>query len=158
MSSAVTISRIRFGEPNSGVYVLIIRLAHAQQITVGAMGRKSFPAGWYLYTGSARQGMRQRIQRHFRRDKPHRWHIDYMTTAEAARPIGAVIVADDRLPECALNKLVGDHVGNHAHVRGFGASDCRSGCPAHLWYSVSPVPMLEVAGVVGGVAITAACT
>ena len=138
------------GDVNSGVYVLVVRLAHAQHITVGAMGRKSFPAGWYFYTGSAKHGIRQRIQRHFRREKPHRWHIDYLTTAEAARPNGAVIVPDDRLPECALNRLVGHMVGNHVHVPGFGASDCQTGCPAHLWYSRKSIKPSNTAKLIGG--------
>jgi len=39
-----------------GLYELRIRLRRPATITVGALGRVRFPAGWYVYTGSARNG------------------------------------------------------------------------------------------------------
>jgi len=41
-------------------------------------GQIPFPAGWYVYTGSARNGLAQRVGRHLRHNKRKHWHIDYL--------------------------------------------------------------------------------
>ena len=61
-----------------GIYQLRIRLRRARAITVGALGPCRLPAGWYIYTGSARSGLAQRVSRHLRHDKRKQWHIDYL--------------------------------------------------------------------------------
>ena len=43
---------------NSGLYILPIRLEAPAHITVGALGEIAFLPGGYLYTGSARRGLR----------------------------------------------------------------------------------------------------
>ena len=70
-----------------------------------------------------------------------RWHIDYLTATAAAKPIGAILVPDGLLTQCELNQKVGNLMGNRAPIPGFGASDCRSGCPAHLWFSPKRVAL-----------------
>ena len=108
-------------------YRLHIRLAERVTVQVGKLGRFIFPAGRYVYTGSARRGLEARIARHYKKDKPLRWHIDYLTTRPQAE-----IFQVDRLdmPECAANRTVaGDII-----APGFGASDCRAGCGSHLRY------------------------
>lgn len=59
------------------LYTLSLALPRRRRIRVGALGTFVFPAGRYLYTGSARRGAAARIARHARRDKRLRWHIDY---------------------------------------------------------------------------------
>lgn len=56
-------------KPVPGVYQLVIRMRRPAVITVGALGRCRFPAGWYVYTGSARNGLEQRIRWHLRQEK-----------------------------------------------------------------------------------------
>lgn len=127
-----------------------MRLSRPASIEVGALGRFHFPAGWYAYVGSARKAMRKRVERHFAREKNKRWHIDYLSTAEHAEPIGAVLLPADAVGECELNRMVGELMGGTTPVPGFGASDCREGCPAHLWSCGAAVSLLEIAGLRDG--------
>ena len=59
-----------------GTYVLMLELTSEKQLQIGKLGRFRFSGGYYLYIGSARGGLEARIRRHFRRQKPLRWHID----------------------------------------------------------------------------------
>jgi len=118
-------------EDNS--YQLLIYLKKARRIQVGALGRFHFAAGYYLYSGSAKRNLQARLARHCRRDKPLRWHIDYLTSLPQATVVETRVFHDD---ECRLHQgSPGEEV-----VPGFGASDCSSGCGAHLKYlGTSPV-------------------
>lgn len=108
-------------------YCLYIRVLRPCRIRAGRLVAVWLPAGWYVYTGSARRGLRARLERHLRRDKPRRWHVDWLLTRAAAEV--AHVVVDTR-PECRLNRAAGGSVP----VAGFGASDCRAGCGSHLRY------------------------
>ncbi len=120
---------------NSGLYLLLVKLTAPVCLQAGALGRFACAPGWYIYVGSARRNLRQRVSRHLSRPKRVRWHIDSLTRAAAARPLGAVLVPGREWTECALNQAVGHRFGNTAPIPGFGASDCRAGCAAHLWFS-----------------------
>lgn len=123
-----------FGVPLTGTalakartYQLHIRLAHAQQITVGRLGRFAFAAGTYLYTGSARRNMRARLSRHLADDKTLHWHIDHLLAVAQAKITRIHLSAEI---ECVVNQSVNGEIP----VPGFGASDCRRGCGSHLKY------------------------
>src|SRR5690349_8091196 len=64
--------------PDPGVYQLYLDLANATVLEIGRLGRLAFPAGLYVYTGSALGGLRPRLARHLRREKRHHWHIDHL--------------------------------------------------------------------------------
>ena len=66
--------------PATGVYVIEIELPEPLTVSVGKLGALDFPAGAYLYVGSAQRALPSRVARHMRREKPLRWHIDYLTT------------------------------------------------------------------------------
>ena len=106
-------------------YQLVIEVRRDLELEVGALGRCHFPAGTYVYTGSARRHLEARIKRHLRRDKPLRWHVDYLLAAPDVR---IVEVQRSQLPECRLNARTEGEIP----VPGFGASDCRKGCGSHL--------------------------
>lgn len=93
------------------------------------MGSFKFDAGVYLYVGSAQRNLTARIERHGRRGKPLRWHIDYLSAK--AQMIGAVLVLGTRLHECELARKVAALLTRS--VPGFGSSDC--GCEGHLFYA-----------------------
>ena len=40
-------------EPTKGAYALVLHLERKEEITVGRLGTFAFPAGYYLYAGSA---------------------------------------------------------------------------------------------------------
>ncbi len=108
-------------------YQLLIRLRRNSHITVGALGKHLFPAGYYVYTGSAKRNLAARVARHARKDKPLRWHIDYLTSHLQADVIETKTFTNE---ECSRNQ----QTEGEMLVAGFGASDCRSGCGAHLKY------------------------
>ena len=52
-----------------GCYSLIIELKRKKTIRVGKLGEAVFPAGTYIYTGSAMKGLGARLRRHCDRKK-----------------------------------------------------------------------------------------
>jgi Uri superfamily endonuclease len=108
-------------------YQLLIDVSQPLRCTIGRLGGFDFPAGRYVYTGSARRNLDARIARHFRHEKALRWHIDYLLTSQGVRVVEVV-----RSPrgECALNRASRGRI----LAFGFGASDCHADCGAHLKY------------------------
>jgi Uri superfamily endonuclease len=108
-------------------YQLLIDVSRPLRCLIGCLGEFDFPVGRYVYSGSAKRGLDARIARHLRRRKRLHWHIDYLLDAPG---VGVVGVVRSRRGECALNRAVTGRV----LAFGFGASDCRAGCGAHLRY------------------------
>ena len=119
---------------NGGLYVLLLRLLSSEQVRIGALGCFALLPGWYLYVGSAQRHRKQRVMRHLGPPNRKRWHIDYLTTLDTMRPLGAVLVAKDASKECALNRKIGKMNLVSSPIARFGASDCQERCPAHLWF------------------------
>jgi Uri superfamily endonuclease len=123
-----------------GAYVLALRLNRTGSICVGKLDEVEFPAGWYLYTGSARGpgGIEARLARHRRRlgdRKSAHWHIDYLREQSAWG--GAWACASGGRLECDWASKLFSLPGAKLVVRGFGASDCA--CATHLvWVPVLP--------------------
>ena len=117
------------GRMDSGVYIAVFGLRRARRLRVGALGRFRFAPGVYLYVGSAQRNLAARLDRHGRKDKPLRWHIDYLSSA--AEMLGAMVFAGGRPRECALAEELSR--GYARPVPRFGASDCR--CGGHLFYA-----------------------
>ncbi|MDM8005416.1 MAG: GIY-YIG nuclease family protein [Phycisphaerae bacterium] len=116
----------------AGVYQLRICLKRPMEILVGAPGRHTFPAGWYVYTGSARHGLVQRVARHLRHHKRTHWHIDYLLAA--ADHVEAFVLPGGKPTECELHAGL---EGGRVLIPGFGASDCH--CESHLaWFRKRP--------------------
>lgn len=109
-------------------YQLFIRVHTGCTIQIGKLGRFHFPAGKYVYTGSAKRNIEARIRRHLSSDKKLRWHIDYFLHHPEVELYDSKMSAGE---ECRLNQAVAGKI----IVKGFGASDCRSGCGSHLLYT-----------------------
>ena len=122
-------------------YQLVIEVGSPVRCGVGRLGLVDFPAGVYIYTGSARRGFEARLARHARATKTLRWHIDYLLTARGVR---IVKIVRSRRAECILNHSVKGAV----LVPGFGASDCTARCGAHLKY-LGPMDGSPQSGAVG---------
>ena len=86
-------------------------------------------SGWFVYAGSAQGagGLPARLGRHFRRDKPVRWHIDELSNA-CDRSM-AFVMADGG--ECDIVARLLRTGGFETALPGFGSSDCHC-CAAHL--------------------------
>ncbi len=108
-------------------YQLLIEVTRPVRVTVGRLGQFTFPAGRYVYTGSARRNFEARVARHLRHAKALRWHIDYLLAATEVCVVGVRRYVDE---ECAINRATPGSLP----VPGFGASDCRAGCGSHLKY------------------------
>lgn len=114
---------------NSGIYQLVFRLRLKRSVRIGRHGFFSFPAGYYVYTGSALRGLESRIARHLRRRKRMWWHIDYLL--RYCQVLEVKKYGTDQ-SECGLSRRVGDLPGSRVVVTGFGSSDCK--CSTHLFY------------------------
>lgn len=101
-------------------------------IEVGALGRFVFPRGYYIYVGSAMNGLEARVQRHLKTSLGSvtavHWHIDYLLK-ETGVQINRIYVltTDDRM-ECVIATAISKI---NKSIKGFGCSDCR--CDSHLF-------------------------
>ena len=118
--------------PDRGVYQLWLRVESEAAVTVGRLGRFVFSRGVYVYTGRASRGLRARVARHINGATRKHWHIDYLLAHPKVRLTWVVLASPDPEMECPVNQAIGRQ--GQCLVPGFGASDCRNGCPAHLWY------------------------
>ncbi len=108
-------------------YQLYIHLSKCSIIEIGMLGTFEFPAGEYIYTGSAKRNMEARIQRHLSKSKKLKWHIDYLLANPNAQVVEIKRFSDS---ECSINqKSEGEIL-----IPRFGASDCKNRCGSHLKY------------------------
>jgi Uri superfamily endonuclease len=124
-----------------GTYIILLRLAKTEEITIGQLGRFLFPAGFYAYVGSALGpgGVGARLARHRRPDKPLRWHVDYLRIR--AEWINACYAEGHERLECHWARALLSLPGASAPAPHFGASDCH--CPAHLIH-LPALPLLDM--------------
>jgi len=108
-------------------YQLHIHLSEATAIKIGKLGVFLFPQGSYIYTGSAKKNMDARIQRHLRKQKKLKWHIDYLTSHPNVKITRVNLFDED---ECLLNQRTSGQI----LIPRFGASDCKHDCESHLKY------------------------
>jgi sugar fermentation stimulation protein A len=134
-----------------GTYALVIYLPRAKTIRVGALGAFKFPRGYYVYIGSALNGLSARIARHLanaRRldsqsqalknlrgerlrqwtEKKRFWHIDYLL--EHARVIDVWTHESSARLECEWARVALALPNAQIVAPRFGASDCN--CATHL--------------------------
>lgn len=115
---------------NTGIYCLCIKLLQGHYIKVGCLGTFYFPPGFYIYVGSAQNGLERRIQRHVRRKKKVRWHIDYLL--QYGQVVSAHTYGGEKDKECVVSHEIGNMEDAVVPVKGFGSSDCF--CASHLYF------------------------
>ncbi|WP_028840765.1 DNA/RNA nuclease SfsA [Thermodesulfobacterium hveragerdense] len=117
---------------DQGAYLLVFKIAQPVNLLINQR-TFSIKPGFYIYVGSAMQGLEARIKRHLRKNKKLHWHIDYLLTY--AHSILSIPIRSSAKIECALASDVGKL--SEGLVFGFGSTDCRY--PSHLFYfSCSP--------------------
>jgi Uri superfamily endonuclease len=120
---------------SAGTYALILLMPAGRSIQVGKLGLFDFPAGYYIYIGSAfgPGGLAGRLGRHLSPAKPGspaHWHIDYL---RRQAPIVEIWFSDQNKPrEHDWATLINGLPESCLPAPRFGASDCR--CPAHLYH------------------------
>jgi Uri superfamily endonuclease len=115
-----------------GVYAIIIYIKDNINLTL-AKNTHYFTPGYYIYLGSAKQygGIKSRINRHLKKNKKLKWHIDYLTSNHLVK-IKAVIYAKTKIfKECTFVKILKENYFEIAS-KNFGSSDCKEKCGAHL--------------------------
>jgi len=117
------------------VYAAVFVLAARRRIRIGRLGRFDFPAGRYVYVGSAQRNLAARLARHGRRWKTLHWHIDYFS--RWARLEEAWAWPRPRADECRLAWAIAALPGAVPGPAGFGASDCH--CATHLYHLAGPL-------------------
>jgi sugar fermentation stimulation protein A len=122
-----------------GIYVALYELHRPRRIQVGRLGRFRFEPGTYCYVGSAQRALTARLERHARRLKPKRWHIDYL--AVHARFAQALVLPEaGKARECEIARALARQYATP--VPGFGAPDCP--CYSHLLFD--PTAASDFAG------------
>ncbi len=111
-----------------GSYILLIRVENPKRIGVGSLGSIHFRRGYYLYVGSAMGSLSKRVNRHLRKKKPLRWHIDYLV--KEADYIKALPIRASEPLECFISNAIREIADDS--IKGFGTSDCR--CESHLYW------------------------
>jgi len=111
-----------------GSYLLLIGLPEKQTMKVGRLGAIDFSAGYYVYVGSALGGFKPRLNRHLRKDKQSKWHVDYLLQRASLESI--IICETNERVECAIAQELSLRFKT---IPRFGSSDCN--CPGHLFFS-----------------------
>ena len=119
-------------KPVPGAYALLIALDRSREIVIGRLGKFRFPAGFYLYVGSALGpgGLAGRLARHLRAEKRLHWHIDYLLNVRRARVVEVWAAEGAARRECDWARAVMQLPGAAMVAPHLGASDCK--CAAHL--------------------------
>ena len=107
-------------------YLLKIENNKEKKINIGRLGKINFKKGFYVYVGSAKKNLNQRIKRHFSQNKKIFWHIDYLLKEKGVRIIK---VWKSGSEECKIAKVLSLY---GKAIKNFGSSDC--GCGGHLFY------------------------
>ncbi len=115
-----------------GTYALLFQRPLSGRIEVGRLGSFEFPAGFYLYVGSALGpgGLAGRLRRHLSPTRKIHWHVDYLDKEATLIEIWYSI-GQERL-EHDWAAVLGRLPGVQIPALNFGASDCR--CESHLFY------------------------
>lgn len=112
---------------NAGDYMIVLRLEAPKTIAVGSLGPVPFAEGYYVYVGSAKKNLDQRMAHHRALRKKMHWHMDYLrkeTDFVGAIPIRTCDDLEHDLAR-ALSEIADWDVPE------FGCSDCH--CRSHLF-------------------------
>lgn len=123
-----------------GSYALFISIPAPVRLTTGSLGAADFPAGLYVYSGSAYGpgGIRARLGRHLHGDGKTHWHIDYVRPHVEVRGWCYALAQEHQTGapqprlECQWSQTLANSSQASIPVPRFGASDCFTACPAHL--------------------------
>jgi Uri superfamily endonuclease len=110
-----------------GSYVLVLQLSKEREIRVGKLGTLLFKKGYYVYIGSALNGLEHRLQRHLQKEKRLHWHIDYLLAY--ASIVDIFFREGDTREECNIADSFASFLSSVPH---FGCSDCS--CGSHLFF------------------------
>ncbi len=112
--------------PDKGIYLLLIFKDKEEEIRVGALGKIKFDMAYYVYVGSAQRNLRKRVERHLRKEKKMKWHIDYLLCHSKIIDIFA-----KNYPKSYEEKIAIKLGKKYSYIPNFGSSDSKA--PSHLF-------------------------
>lgn len=112
---------------NAGDYLIILYMEKDTDLLIGKMGMMHFPKGYYVYVGSAKKNLDQRIAHHRHIRKRMHWHMDYLR--KATKWVGAIPIRTKEDLEHDIAHAVED-IADWS-IPGFGCTDCA--CNSHLF-------------------------
>lgn len=133
-----------------GSYALHLVLRASLCLSIGRLGEFPFPAGEYIYLGSAcgPGGLRARVCHHVRGGSRPHWHLDWL------RPhvflAGGWYATGGAALECAWSQTLASMCNAVIPAPGFGALDCHCSCPAHLVAFPGGANLVDVAARLSG--------
>lgn len=138
-----------------GAYALWISLLFPARASIGRLGTYSFPAGEYLYLGSAQGsgGVRARVAHHLGSQTAPHWHLDWLRPYLSAAGCWFASPGESSL-QCLWSQAVAGLAGANIPAKGFGASDCRLSCAAHFVHLPDGVSTMLLWNVLQGVCST----
>lgn len=107
-------------------YCLELVLKKSVTARIGKRGTFVFQAGYYIYVGSARKNIQQRIARHLRTKKKQFWHIDYLLPYAHVKAVWVSSLTEQQIVALLARDL-------ESPVAKFGASDTTN--VSHLFFS-----------------------
>ena len=113
----------------SGSYLLILENPEDKKIQVGSLGKIAFKKGYYVYVGSALNGIDKRVRRHYSKIKNKRWHIDYISPSPMKIIRNFKIRRKDRIEDRLAYDLMKI---SDSRIPKFGSSD--STLDSHLFF------------------------
>jgi sugar fermentation stimulation protein A len=117
-----------------GTYTIIVECGFEGYLAFGRLGEARLRKGRYLYTGSAlgrgATSLERRLERHGRRSKKRKWHIDYLTSKPDCGVAGVVYLVSRKRLECKVNRAISKELKLSPLLPKIGASDCN--CEGHL--------------------------
>jgi Uri superfamily endonuclease len=106
---------------------LLIKIDNKKKILIGKKEEFFFDDAFYVYVGSALNGISQRVKRHLSFHKRMYWHIDYFL--QHAKIKNVYYKQSNKREECEIARKLEKKLQS---VPNFGCSDCN--CKSHLFY------------------------
>ncbi|PIP37817.1 MAG: hypothetical protein COX19_15665 [Desulfobacterales bacterium CG23_combo_of_CG06-09_8_20_14_all_51_8] len=143
-----------FLKSDPGTYALILQSYSEARIQIGQRHQMDLKLGYYIYVGSALGpgGLKARLSRHFRKSKPHHWHIDYLR--EFVNPMEVWYSFSPERFEHRWAQALFEMNGLH-HIQGFGSTDCK--CFSHLFWTPTVPDFGRFSRTVGGDVLSFPC-
>jgi Uri superfamily endonuclease len=118
-------------DPLPGTYAVLLQPLQCD-IRIGRLGSLRLDGGCLIYVGSAQGpgGVAARCRHHLRSMARPRWHLDYLRPH--CRITGLWVSYGNACLEHDWVRSLAALPGAAHPLAGFGASDCRQQCPAHL--------------------------
>ena len=116
-----------------GSYILVMSLEEPAEQIIPKYGKVSLLPGYYFYCGSAHGngGLRKRVTSHLNSNSNQFWHIDYIKHQTHIFEVWCQINSKNN--ECSFSHFFSSQENAVIAIEGFGASDCKNMCNAHLW-------------------------